>query len=65
LTLRDLNVKMARRRKPVQETDNGNVSSEAVAKKEWVTPTATAEQVSQVTMGNLGGAGDGFNSCHT
>ncbi len=56
---------MARRRKPVQETDNGNVSSEAVAKKEWVTPTATAEQVSQVTMGNLGGAGDGFNSCHT
>jgi hypothetical protein len=38
---------------------------EVSEKKQWITPDATVEQVSEVTLGVQGGAGDGFNSCHS
>lgn len=41
------------------------VEIEVSEKKPWIAPEATVEQVSEVTLGVQGGAGDGFNSCHS
>lgn len=40
------------------------VATDADEKKAWVTPSATVEQVSEVTKILSGGSGDG-TSCHT
>ena len=36
-----------------------------VGKKPWKAPQAQAEAVREVTRGIQGGAGDGFNTCHS
>ena len=41
-----------------------NAENTQTEKKPWVTPTATAEQVNDVTKSNLGAGGDSV-SCHS
>lgn len=48
-------------------SENENINSPETApteKKPWITPTATAEQVSEVTNNSLGAGGDAI-SCHS
>ena len=48
----------------VSDNEKTNSVETETEKKPWVTPTATAEQVSEVTKTNLGGGADAV-TCHS